>query len=95
MLAEAGWEPGSDGILEKDGKKFSFEIKTNQGNKVREDIAVFLQEQLKEVGIEAKPRITEWSALIQEINPPNWDFDAIILGWSLRNQPRPKWNFPY
>lgn len=89
LLAEAGWEPGSDGILEKDGKKFSFEIKTNQGNKVREDIAVYLQEHLKEVGIEAKPRITEWSALIQEINPPNWDFDAIILGWSLGIDPDP------
>lgn len=48
MLAEAGWkDTNGDGILDKDGKKFSFTLKTNQGNKVREDIAVVVQEQLK------------------------------------------------
>lgn len=31
MLKEAGWEDtDGDGILDKDGKKFSFTIKTNQ-----------------------------------------------------------------
>ncbi|HEY4551657.1 MAG TPA: peptide-binding protein [Bacillaceae bacterium] len=89
MLADAGWKPGSDGILEKDGKKFSFEVKTNQGNKIREDIVVLLQEQLKEVGIEAKPKVVEFSALIADIDPGVWDFDAIVLGWSLGVDPDP------
>ncbi|MBA4536457.1 peptide-binding protein [Bacillus aquiflavi] len=89
MLEEAGWKPGADGILEKDGKKFSFEIKTNKGNSVREDIVVILQKQLKEVGIEAKPQVMEFSALINDINPPNWNFDAIVLGWSLGLDPDP------
>lgn len=89
MLAYAGWEPGEDGILEKDGKRFSFELKTNQGNKTREDIVVLLQEQLKEVGIEAKPKIVEFSALIADIDPGVWDFDAIVLGWALAVDPDP------
>lgn len=89
MLAEAGWEPGSDGILEKDGKKFSFELKTNQGSKAREDIVVVLQEQLKEVGIEAKPKVVEFSSLIADLNPGVWNFDAIVLGWSLGTDPDP------
>lgn len=89
MLADAGWEPGSDGILEKDGLRFSFEVKTNQGNKIREDIAVYLQEQLKEVGIEVIPQIVEFSSLIADIDPGVWNFDAIVLGWSLGVDPDP------
>ncbi|MFD1708599.1 peptide-binding protein [Siminovitchia sediminis] len=89
MLADAGWKPGEDGILEKDGKKFSFEIKTNQGNKVREDTAILLQEQLKEVGIEAKPKIVEYSSLIADLAPGVWNFDAIVLGWALGTDPDP------
>ncbi|MEX3715123.1 peptide-binding protein [Cytobacillus horneckiae] len=89
MLAEAGWTPGSDGILEKDGEKFSFELKTNQGNKVREDIVVILQQQLKEVGIEVKPQIVEFSSLIADIDPGVWDFEGIVLGWSLATDPDP------
>lgn len=89
LLKEAGWEPGADGILEKDGKKFSFELKTNQGNKIREDLVVIIQEQLKEVGIEVKPQIMEFSALIADIDPPHRKYDAMVLGWSLAVDPDP------
>lgn len=89
MLADAGWTPGSDGILEKDGERFSFEVKTNQGNKIREDIVVILQQQLKEVGIEVKPLIVEFSSLIADIDPGVWNFEAIVLGWSLGTDPDP------
>lgn len=89
LLADAGWVAGSDGILEKDGKKFSFEVKTNQGNKIREDIVVLIQEQLKELGIEAKPQVVEFSSLIADIDPGVWNFDAIVLGWSLGTDPDP------
>lgn len=89
LLAEAGWEPGPDGILVKDGERFSFEVKTNQGNKIREDIVVILQQQLKEVGIEVKPLIVEFSSLIADIDPGVWNFEAIVLGWSLGTDPDP------
>ena len=89
MLADAGWTPGADGILEKDGKRFSVEVKTNQGNKIREDIVVIIQQQLKEVGIEIKPQIVEFSSLIADIDPGVWNFEAIVLGWSLGTDPDP------
>lgn len=88
LLKEAGWEDtDGDGILDKDGKKFSFNIKTNQGNKVREDISVVVQQQLAEIGIEVKPEIIEWSAFIEQVTAPNWNYDAVILGWSLSTFP--------
>jgi ABC-type transport system substrate-binding protein len=31
LLAEAGWHPGKDGVLEKDGKRFTFSIVTFAG----------------------------------------------------------------
>jgi peptide/nickel transport system substrate-binding protein len=88
-LADAGWsDSDGDGILDKDGKKFAFELKTNQGNKIR-DIAVVIQQQLKEVGIEVTPNIMEWSAFIKEITKPNFNFDTVVLGWSLGIDPDP------
>ncbi len=88
LLKEAGWEDtNGNGILDKDGKELSFKIKTNQGNKVREDIAVVLEQQFKEIGVEAKPEIIEWSAFIKQVTAPNWDYEAMILGWSLSTFP--------
>ncbi|MCC3355610.1 peptide-binding protein [Bacillus sp. REN16] len=88
LLKEAGWEDtNGNGIVDKDGKEMSFSIKTNQGNKVREDIAVVLQQQFKEIGVEAKPEIVEWSAFIDAVSAPNWDYEAMILGWSLSTFP--------
>ncbi|WEG12909.1 peptide-binding protein [Pullulanibacillus sp. KACC 23026] len=89
LLAEAGWKPGPDGILEKDGKKFSFTIKTNQGNTAREQIAQVAQQMWKQIGVEATPKIEEWSAFIQEVTTKPWKFDACILGWSLSVDPDP------
>ena len=89
MLEEAGWTPGADGTLEKDGQKFEFTLKTNQGNKIREDLAVVIQDQLAGLGIKVTPDIMEWSAFLADVNPPAWNFDAIILGWALSTDPDP------
>lgn len=89
LLAEAGWEPGADGILEKDGEKFSFEILSNDGNVVRRDIGVIVQQMLGEIGIKVEARQMEWGAFLEQINPPNYDFDAVVLAWGLATDPDP------
>lgn len=90
LLAEAGWEEGADGILERDGERFEFTIKTNSGNQIREDIAVILQSMLNEVGIDVSVEFVEWGAFLDQVYPPNWDFDVIILGWALGTDPDPR-----
>ncbi len=54
LLDEAGWKMGKDGYRYKGGKKLSFELATTAGNKTRETVQVFLQDQLKKVGVEVK-----------------------------------------
>ena len=87
LLKAAGWkDTNGDGVLEKDGKPFEFEILTNQGNETRQKCAEIIQRQLKEVGITAKIRIVEWSAFVTNfINKRR--FDAVILGWTIPLDP--------
>lgn len=84
LLAEAGWSPGPDGILQKDGQRFSFTLITNNGNEIRRDIATLTQDGLRRIGIELKVELYEWAVFLKNhIN--KGDFDAMVLGWSLGN----------
>ena len=87
LLAEAGWkDTDGDGILDKDGKLFTFEIITNQGNEVRAKCAEIIQRRLADIGMKVKIRIIEWAAFINEfINKRR--FDATILGWTITLDP--------
>ena len=81
LLADAGWRPNAQGILEKDGRPFEFTILTNQGNKIREDAAVIIQRRLQEIGIIVKIRTVEWAAFIKEFIDKG-RFEAVLLGWN-------------
>jgi peptide/nickel transport system substrate-binding protein len=84
LLAEDGWKPGKDGILEKDGHRFSFELQYNSGNSRREQVAAIIQQNLKDVGIEVNPKGIDFATWIdQNITPGK--FPAILLAWSLSN----------
>jgi peptide/nickel transport system substrate-binding protein len=86
LLKEAGFvDSNGDGILERDGKPFSFEIITNQ-NKEREKSAVLIQRRLKDVGIDVQIRAIEWASFISRFIKTG-DFDAVVLGWSLSLDP--------
>lgn len=86
LLKEAGFvDNDGDGILERDGKPFAFEIITNQ-NKEREKSAVLIQRRLKEVGIDVKIRAIEWASFISRFIKTG-DFDVVVLGWGLGLDP--------
>ena len=82
LLAEAGWKPGPDGILQKDGKRFSFTLISNNGNEIRRDIATLVQDDLKSIGIEVKIELYEWAVFLKNFVNKG-EFDAVVLGWSL------------
>jgi peptide/nickel transport system substrate-binding protein len=87
LLAEAGWKPAQrDGMLERDGKPFRFTLRTNQGNLVRQQTAEIIQRRLRAIGIDVKIHVVEWAAFINTFIRKR-DFEAIILGWGLGNDP--------
>jgi len=86
LLKEAGFaDTNSDGILDRDGKPFSFEIITNQ-NKEREKSSVLIQRRLKDVGIDVRIRAIEWASFISRFIKTG-DFDVVVLGWGLGLDP--------
>lgn len=88
LLGQAGWTPGPDGILQKDGKPFAFTLTTNSGG-IRGAIATIAQDQLKKVGIKVETSVIEWNAFLDRVNKTH-DFDAVVLAWSLGNDPDQK-----
>ncbi len=86
LLVEAGWKPNSDGLLEKHGRTFSFTIRTNQGNAVRQQTAEIIQRRLRAVGMDVKIHVVEWAAFLNTFIRKR-DFEAIILGWGLGLDP--------
>ena len=86
LLAEAGWEKGPDGWLQKDGRRFQFTLITNQGNNLRKAILSIAQDSWRKIGIDVRTDVLEWAVFIQErVN--KLDFDALILGWAMGIEP--------
>lgn len=54
LLDEAGWVKGEDGIRAKDGVRLSFLLMTTAGNRVRELVQVYLQDQWRSIGIDVQ-----------------------------------------
>ncbi|HET9211913.1 MAG TPA: ABC transporter substrate-binding protein [Thermoanaerobaculia bacterium] len=82
ILAAKGWkDTDGDGVLDKDGKPFAFELLVNTGNQLRTDASVMIQSQLQKVGIRATPRQIEFNTLATQTTAGK--FDATILGYTI------------
>ncbi len=80
MLAEEGFvDRDGDGWLDRDGKRFEFDIITNYGNQIRMDTQIMIQEMLREVGIKANPVILDWTVMLDKIK--SGDFEAMVNAW--------------
>ncbi len=82
LLAEAGWVPGSDGVLERGGEKF--EIRGVGGkNYLTPEYAQVVQQYFKEVGVAMDLQILD-SAPLREVTRNNFEFDVFFrrhFGW--------------
>lgn len=79
LLAEEGWKKGSDGILEKNGRKFSFKLAINKGNKGREFLSVLIQKNLKEIGIDCQIETIESNVMSEKMRKR--ELDVMIAGF--------------
>ncbi|HHY16517.1 MAG TPA: hypothetical protein GX524_00425 [Firmicutes bacterium] len=82
ILADLGWKPGPDGVLVKDGQRFSFVHYGQTGFAQYEKVNTMLQAQLDKVGIEMEIRLLEPAAfnqkLREQVDPK--DMDSHLTG---------------
>ena len=87
LLAEAGFKPGADGILVKDGKPFTFTIRHDVANQTVKDTAVIVQEYLKRVGVDAKLEPLDWPTFVKKLFAS--EFEGIVVNWTNHHDPDP------
>ncbi len=91
ILERHGWiDADGDGIRERDGRPFSFQLLANQRNAIYPDMAQVVQAQLRRVGVDARPRLLEQQSILSMHRAR--DFDAVLTNWVLDNfrvDPRP------
>lgn len=77
LLKKSGWEDhDKDGVLDKDGQAFQFDLEFNRGNSLRENIALRAASQLGALGVKATPRAVEWAAFQKKHR--DGAFDAFV-----------------
>lgn len=84
LLDEAGWtDRDGDGVRENaQGVRLTIDLLYNQGNQARKRVAEVMQMQLRDVGIEVRPRVLEWGALWDRVsNAQKRDFDGVVIAW--------------
>jgi peptide/nickel transport system substrate-binding protein len=82
LLDEAGWsDSDDDGIRDRDGMPFNFELTLTAGSRFGENVATILQESLSSAGIRMTIRPLDWSLFNKLLDERS--FDAVLMGWSL------------
>lgn len=80
-LAELGWtDTNADGVLDKDGVPLRFTMLSNAGNPRRAAAATMIQQQLAEVGVDARLEQLETNAFFDRLR--RRDFEAALAGWT-------------
>jgi peptide/nickel transport system substrate-binding protein len=81
LLAEAGWTDGDgDGILDKDGEQFSFELIYRTGSPIDEQQVTYMQDAWRAIGVDVTPRALEFPALVEQLSETH-DFEMAMLGF--------------
>jgi peptide/nickel transport system substrate-binding protein len=90
LLAQAGWTPGPDGVLQKNGQPFKFTMDVGQRG-VLEPVNALIQQNLKSVGVIADLNTMEWNAYIQK-DVVRREYTATVNWWTYPSDPDV---FPY
>jgi len=82
LLAEAGWEDlDGDGIRENaTGDPLQIEVIYNT-NQERQEVAEIMQAQLRDVGVDIRPRALEMGTFIDLLVSPERNFEGFLVSW--------------
>ncbi len=82
ILANEGFsDKNGDGFIDdKDGNTVEFSFVTNSGNNVRGKIAEIIRKDLEALGMKIHYQQLEFNSLVQKIDNPPYEWDAILMG---------------
>lgn len=80
LLQEAGFTPGADGVMQRNGQPLRFTLLTSE-DRLRQDVAVVLQEQLRAAGAAVDVRAAEFTTMLQQHRQR--EYEAVLSEWTL------------
>jgi peptide/nickel transport system substrate-binding protein len=80
LLGEAGWKPGADGILEKNGKQARFVVKSYAGFETITRSLAVIQSNLADIGIAVSLETSDWGTFYPGLLKGDWDMD--LMRWT-------------
>ena len=87
LLKEAGWsDSNNDGILDKNGEKFTFTINYPTGNKTRELSAPIIQKNLQDVGLDVNIVQGDFNSTLAILQDESKTYDGVLMGGSFSPQ---------
>ena len=88
ILAKAGWKPGTDGIMMKDGKRLQFKLFTPNGRyPMDKQIAEAVQANLKQVGMDVVLDVVESATFIKWLRASEAEMKTSGIGLICRTRP--------
>lgn len=86
LLAQAGWTPGPDGIMTKNGERLTLVMVSNNSNRTRRKNSVLIQATLKQAGIDVQIKYYNGDVLFAPVGEggilQGGKFDLSLAGWS-------------
>jgi peptide/nickel transport system substrate-binding protein len=87
LLESAGWRPGEGGRLrDAAGGAFRFTLLVDKGNPTREQAALAVQHDLRQLGIEAELQTLEFATVVRDHVLPG-KYDAVLIWWTTPPDP--------
>lgn len=87
LLNEGGYRKDGDGILrDKKWNRIEFDLNTNAGNRLREQICSILKEDWEKLGMKVNYRPLEFNSIVEKLMS-NFQWDAILI--ALTGGPEP------
>ncbi len=91
LLGQAGWKANPrTGLLEKDGRPFSFEFLTRSASS--DKFLAIYAEDLKDVGIQLKINKKDWAAWARDMDEFNFQMTWAAWGSSIFKDPESMWS---
>lgn len=82
LLDDAGFKTGADGIRANGDLKLQFQMLTNKGNNARESMLTAMQNQWKDIGVDATPNPVDFNLeLVPQITNKR-TFQVLLVGFS-------------